>query len=332
MSSLFLNSEYISINITAILYGIELVVYGVTVHALWTKPKQERGDRFFLGFSTTLLMMMTILYSTLAVFGEEMYVVNASYQGGMDAYLAANVNVWYQTLGSTAPIAANLLGDALMIYRCYVMYNTYYIAVIPTLIWLGSFASGILLLYASGRPNGDFFAGFSENCGLAYYATTISLNIMTTALIIVRLLWISSYMRKNLGTPSSDIYVNAIAIIVESALPYTLCGIVNLVTYAVQSDTNVLFVAIYGMMTGLSPQLVIMRVVRGRGLTRQRVTEALSSSSGTFMGGGGIHEVSTSRLHHGGSTAAAESVTAYSIQLQTMSKSPSDADLPCNKV
>lgn len=147
------------------------------------------------------------------------------------------------------------------------MYNTYYIAVIPTLIWLGSFgtapfyfalldadvrspsASGILLLYASGRPNGDFFAGFSENCGLAYYATTISLNIMTTALIIVRLLWISSYMRKNLGTPSSDIYVNAIAIIVESALPYTLCGIVNLVTYAVQSDTNVLFVAIYGMMT-----------------------------------------------------------------------------------
>lgn len=59
--------------------------------------------------------MMTILYSTLAVFGEEMYVVNASYQGGMDAYLAANVNVWYQTLGSTAPIAANLLGDALMV-------------------------------------------------------------------------------------------------------------------------------------------------------------------------------------------------------------------------
>ena len=97
--------------------GIELVVYGITMRALWVKSgRRGRGDTFFAGFSTALLILMTILYSTLAVFGEEMYVVNANYQGGMDAYLAANINVWYQTLGSAAPIAANLLGDALMVH------------------------------------------------------------------------------------------------------------------------------------------------------------------------------------------------------------------------
>ena len=122
-------------------------------------------------------------------------------------------------------------------------------------------ASGILLLYASGRPNGDFFAGFSENCGLAYYATTISLNIITTALIIGRLMWISRYMRRNLGPPTTDIYINAITIIVESALPYTLCGVMNLITYAVQSDTNVLFVAIYGMMTVINLLVLLSCVI-----------------------------------------------------------------------
>lgn len=72
---------------------------------------------------------------------------------------------------------------------------------------------------------------------------------MTTALIISRLLWVSSYMHKNLGRTTSKTYIDVVVIVVESALPYTLCGIINLITYAIQSDTNVLFVAIYGMMT-----------------------------------------------------------------------------------
>lgn len=44
-----------------------------------------------------------------------MYVVNANYPGGMDAYLAKYVNVWYQTLSTASPITANLLGDGLMV-------------------------------------------------------------------------------------------------------------------------------------------------------------------------------------------------------------------------
>ena len=69
-----------------------------------------------------------------------------------------------------------------------------------------------------------------------------------------------------------------------------------------------------------------MRVVKGRGLTRQRVTEALTTS-GTYMGGIGIREVSTSRLPNSSSAATAESMpTAYSIQLQNMSKGRLDVE------
>ncbi|TFY55603.1 hypothetical protein EVJ58_g8142 [Rhodofomes roseus] len=117
MSSPFQNANYVGINLTAILYGVELVVYGITVHALWTKPTRGRADIFFVFFSTTLLILMTISYSTNAAFGEEMWIVNAKYPGGMDAYLDAHVNVWYQTLSSASPTTANLLGDALMVRR-----------------------------------------------------------------------------------------------------------------------------------------------------------------------------------------------------------------------
>ena len=98
--------------------GFELIAYCVTIYTLSTKPQRGHSDPFYIVFSTLLLVLMTMLYSTNAIFGEEMYIVNAGHSGGMDAYLAAYVNVWYQTLGSSAPIAANLLGDALMVGAC----------------------------------------------------------------------------------------------------------------------------------------------------------------------------------------------------------------------
>lgn len=85
------------------------------MNALWAKSRRGRSDVFFMVFSTLLLVLMTIMYATNAIFGEEMYVVNTDYPGGMQAYLAENVNVWYQTLGSAAPVTANLMGDGLMV-------------------------------------------------------------------------------------------------------------------------------------------------------------------------------------------------------------------------
>ncbi|KAJ2968231.1 hypothetical protein NUW54_g13280 [Trametes sanguinea] len=99
--ALFQNAYYIGNNFNAILYGIGLVLYYQIVRIMLNpKHKQARSDKFFLFFSTALLCLNTVFVATEAVFGEEMWIVNANYPGGQDAYLDDFASVWYQTLGT----------------------------------------------------------------------------------------------------------------------------------------------------------------------------------------------------------------------------------------
>ena len=74
-----------------------------------------RSDKLYMAFSTALLVLITIYLSTEAIFGQEMWIVNANYPGGMDAYFGDFVNVWYQTFGTAASIVLNLCSDGLLV-------------------------------------------------------------------------------------------------------------------------------------------------------------------------------------------------------------------------
>ncbi|PCH43214.1 hypothetical protein WOLCODRAFT_121651, partial [Wolfiporia cocos MD-104 SS10] len=243
---------------------------------LLSNRRKTKNDKFLVFFSTALLLLITIYVAVQSVFGEEMWIVNASFPGGQDAYLAEYASVWYQTMGTTASFILNLLADALMIFRCHVIYNDYRVLILPCIVYLGTVALGILLLYTSGVPSGDYFAGLAAKAGVAYYSTTIALNVISTSLICGRIAFFARQMRSDLNLAASSAYVNAVAIIIESALPYTLCGVAFIVSYGLGNGLEILFLSLYIMFTCISPQLIVMRVISGRAWTRQQAARTLS--------------------------------------------------------
>lgn len=98
------------------LAGVELVLYGMTMNALVNHRKQwTRTDKFYMAFSTALLVLITIYMSTEAVFGQEMWIVHADSPGGSLEFLIENADIWYQTMGTTASVILNLFSDALLV-------------------------------------------------------------------------------------------------------------------------------------------------------------------------------------------------------------------------
>lgn len=81
--------------------------------------EHPRTNRFFAIFSTILLFLVTIFVAVQAVFGEEMWIVNAGFEGGPGAYLSTHASVWYQTLGTTASIIMQLMSDALLVSQAH---------------------------------------------------------------------------------------------------------------------------------------------------------------------------------------------------------------------
>ncbi|KAH9850938.1 hypothetical protein C2E23DRAFT_267740 [Lenzites betulinus] len=281
-NAIFQNAYYIGNNFNTILYGVELVLYFATVWLIWHNRTEgrKRSNNLFLFFSTGLLLMITIYVAVQSVFGEEMWIVNADYPGGNGQYLADNAAVWYQTFGSAASIVLNLMSDGLLIYRTYVVWSDWKVVVFPSILYLASAALGILTCYVSGTPNSDFFLGKAADIALSYSTVVIGLNVTCTAFICGRILWVARRMEATLGRDVSRTYTGAASLIVESMLPYTLFGIAYVVTLGLNSPYEIFFLSVYVMFTCLSPQMIILRVLMGRGWTRDAAT---STGSARFV-------------------------------------------------
>lgn len=111
---------------------------------------------------------------------------------------------------------------------------------------------GILELYTSGVPSGDFFVGLAAHIGVTYAAISIGLNVLVSAMICARIAYLGVAMHSTRHTTRGKEmmrYAGTIPIIVESALPYAVAGIAFLVSYGMGSGISIFFMSIYVMFT-----------------------------------------------------------------------------------
>ncbi|KAI0728394.1 hypothetical protein C8Q72DRAFT_994726 [Fomitopsis betulina] len=283
MSAEFQHGFYIGNIFSSILYGFELVLYGMTMRILfqrkqWRTLYRSKKDVFFLAFSTLLLLCATTGLATNCLFGEEWWISHQNYPGGSEQWFADNAAVWYETWGTTASILAQLLADAFLIYRCLVLWNSFLLVSLPCLIWVGSLALGVMTLYYSGIPGGDNFAGLAQVATIACLACTMTINVSMTALIVGRILRFAYTTGKLLPQGSNRQYFGIVTIVIESALLNTVFGLMYLVSSAVGSDLSGLFMCFYTMFTAIAPQLIIVRVLSGSAWSRTTHDDILSHS------------------------------------------------------
>jgi len=267
-------SWYIGNTIFAILYGIELCMFFMSTHFLWTNPKAD-SRYFYIVYSGVLLVLITIAMSCNLFFGQEMWIEHRDVIGGPVAFFGDNIAAWYNTFGTAADVTANVLADGLMLYRCYVFWSSSSIWVVafPALLYLASISMGIAATIQSGIPGGDFFHGITVNFTTPWLVLTIAFNVITTSMIVFRLFSVSRSMRAVLAKERAEVYTGVIAILVESALPFTLLGIAYLVTYVRGDPEALAFADIWGAFVALSPQAIILRVSMGAAWSKKTVTQ-----------------------------------------------------------
>ncbi|KAF9235462.1 hypothetical protein BU15DRAFT_64818 [Melanogaster broomeanus] len=255
----FQSSLYIGINLENILYGIELVLYVKTMRILLG----HGGKRalFYVFFSSKMFALITVWLFTKALFGGKMWIQGEDYPGGPYGYWETHVTEWYMDFGRTAVIVLQLTTDALMIYRCWIVWNSYRIIVVPSILWVATLGLGIMINWTSSSPGGDFFDGLASIFGLSYYSVSTLLNTIVTCIICYRMVSHGIRMKKQLGREYACTYFDVVSIIVESVLPYTLSGIAFMVSLGIGSQTSVAFLSVNIMLMCISPQMLILRVI-----------------------------------------------------------------------
>ncbi|KAJ7116331.1 hypothetical protein C8R44DRAFT_792202 [Mycena epipterygia] len=270
-------SWYIGNAFFAILYGIQISMFFQSVYYLNIGPGSRQSKMFYIGYSALLMVLITIALACNQFFGQAMWIEHRDFAGGPVAFFGANIAAWYNTLGTAADVTANVLGDGLMLYRCYVFWgHVRWAMVFPTLLYLSSVAMGITTTIQSGLPGGDLFEGITVNFGIPWVVLTIVFNILVTGMIVGRLTWMHSRARKVLGTDLTQRYTGLVAILVESALPFTILGICYLALYVRNDIEDLAFAGIWGCFVSLSPQAIILRVAMGGAWTQETVNRVAS--------------------------------------------------------
>jgi hypothetical protein len=172
-----------------------------------------------------MVLLSTINVSCNAIWGEKMWITHRDDPGGVPGYIETEVSVWYQTLASVAVVTCVFLGDALLLYRVFLVYGSRFAVVaIPLMAYIVAFILAVIQVVVSGKPNGNFFGIETIKIGVSYYAISICMNIVLTVLICARLLQASKKIAA-LDEEGATLYTSAAAILVESAAFYSASGI-----------------------------------------------------------------------------------------------------------
>ncbi|KAG6911288.1 hypothetical protein DXG01_002127 [Tephrocybe rancida] len=306
LERMFVAGDFIS----GVGYGIQLILYVACARYLWN-TRHSRQSIFLLTYITLLLCIETIFEVAQSHTVQMIYVDNRNYPGGPWAYFLATQELPINVLFIASLFSLTFLADLLVLWRCWVIWRAFgklgaWLAIsFPGLLLLGSFVMGTLWTLQSSQPGLSLYSALPVAYGTSYYAISLSVNIILTLLITLRLLLYRRTVMKSLPEDHAREYVSLLTIIVESASLYSIFALIFLITYAINTPVNSVFLTVASFTQQIANYLIIYRLTQGRAWHKNTVVRS------TAMEFTGESHIYTTR-DTGGSTLGHENVEVQS--------------------
>jgi hypothetical protein len=231
--------------IESVLFGVHLISVGYCTRALVsTRTRWKRADEIsWAMLCVSLVLLANATFDvTLGFYHNLQAFVFYTGQGGAVQEFT-DISNWINVSKSLTVVVQTMIGDAMLIYRCWIIYNRSWLVVaFSILLWLGCFASTIWVIFLEATLHSRVLVSASQllPAGTTFWGLTISLNIITTTMIVWRI-WKVDRSNKQTRIDShskgshSSLH-NVMRIVVESGLLYTATAFITFVTFVVGSN------------------------------------------------------------------------------------------------
>ncbi|KAF8558655.1 hypothetical protein OG21DRAFT_1404750 [Imleria badia] len=273
--------------VTAILYGVVVVLYVMCARSLWGRIRSREGGRrknwFFFIYVNFIFALSTLYVASNSQITQLGFINHRDYPGGPSAY---EINTSSIPL-NVAFVVSNWCADALMIWRCIVVYRDSKFHILcfcvcrPAIVTLcvGSAVTGSLWVIIVSQPAQSAIGWMSFSFLFPYLSVSLAINIVICILTVLRLLHHRASISKVLGPGYGLLYASFAAMIVESAAVYSICSLLYLIPYAINSPLANAFMQILGEAQVIAPLLIIYRVSEGKAWSKDIATRLAPSSS-----------------------------------------------------
>ncbi|KAJ7289213.1 hypothetical protein C8J57DRAFT_1046248 [Mycena rebaudengoi] len=250
------------------LYGIYLVTLGIAARVLFTAEHRIHPSINWktVGVSVLLFANAT-LHLVLAIHTSIRAFILYTGPGGPEA-IYKSASQWENYVRPMCVGLQSLIGDAILIYRCWLVYSrSWHIVAFPFVLWLANIACQVRKGYVqSTLPQALVTASELYPWGVAFWTLTICINLSTTPLIVLRIWRVDNEMvqsRLPLGSRRRDTprtpLGRTMRHMIESGLIYTTAAIITFAAYTSQSIFSYPASALVIHSVGIAFNLIIIR-------------------------------------------------------------------------
>jgi len=254
----------------AIFYGITIILFFQCMSALFNHTWKDIKWAL-VAHTTAMFSFVTIYTATFLDIQSISYVDNREVPSVDGLFIPGPIG--YQGLVYSKPISLvgtivfflnNGLADALLLYRCYVIYSmNCRVIAFPCLMYLVSLAIGVTFIYQSSRPAGIFgiSAAFID-FGVPYYSISFALNVLLTLMIVGRLILLSRSIRNVMNAPVKvdGLYKSIVTSLIESCALYSVTFLLFIGSWAARNSLVALFLPILVEAQAIAPFLITIRI------------------------------------------------------------------------
>ncbi|KAG2106928.1 uncharacterized protein F5147DRAFT_216204 [Suillus discolor] len=232
-----------------ILYGFSVLMFLGTIWIITYKCRTRNINRPAVVVATLLFLLSTV-HMVVGIIRVEDGLVKYrdTFPGGPAAFFA---DISEETLAVKDAILVlqTLLGDGVVIYRCYIVWQSVWIIIIPCMTWCGIAAFGVVTLYDfSQASSNNVFTNKIGHSVATFMALTLATNLLSSGLLAYRI-WKSE--RKVSGIRATDRKMPLLRVFLDAAILYSaalcssiICFVLSNNGLYVMADLNVPIISI----------------------------------------------------------------------------------------
>ncbi|KAN0082390.1 hypothetical protein V8E55_008185 [Tylopilus felleus] len=272
-------AELLGVMLESLLYGFSLLMFGATV---WTLMFQRSSHR--VNYKMLIVACFLLLISTTHLVIDFVRTMNGfilyrdTYPGGPIAYFA-DVSDWTFVAENFVFTAQTLIGDGVVLYRCYVVWQSKLVMILPALLWCATAVTGIATPYTASKVTQEkVFGGRLSQWIAAYWITALVTNLVATLMLACRIWYIDQRTTRLRGNQESRLRPILRSIIDAGAI-YTFTLIVALICFLCKSDVQYVLLDLVTPIIAITYYMVIIRI--GLATRAQQTTHSSRKNTST---------------------------------------------------
>ncbi|KAG1728774.1 hypothetical protein EDB19DRAFT_1642370 [Suillus lakei] len=256
-----------------ILYGFSVLMF---IGTIWASSYKRDVNRPIALVAILLLILSTAHMIVDIIRLEDGLIKYRNSPGGPVAFFQ---NISQPTFVTKNYINAfqTMLGDGVVIYRCYVVWQSVWIIILPSVLWCSASAAALIApYYASQATGGNIYTNQTRQWITALFSLTLATNLISSGLLAYRIWTIErkvSPIRATNGT-----MMPIVRVVVDAAIMYSAALLTILICFVCSNNSQFIVLDMIMPIISITFYMVFIRITL-RKTTRKFLPMVYSSAA-----------------------------------------------------